>query len=187
MEKGISTYLVTGSLVGIFALAGWGFKEAYDKEQDYKTLLDRLNKADVTQQICPDAKRGPEALALTIAPVMKVQDMATDKTVKQWTEAALDKGMRFAFCPLAQGTTSYEVIGEKAVLKLDAAATSQQQQAALLQFFKEWSAGVATPDYNPRVEADQALANRMPGRMPDMKRIGGYDKRDVVRMNIPLR
>lgn len=162
--------IAVAAAFGVCALAALSLKSAYDDERDYGRFIDDVSRADVTPLICASENVPPD-LVRTLAPVLHIEDSMTKKTAKEFLRAALDQGLRFALCPLAEATTSYEIIEteqgrEQAVIKINTNATSQQQQAAVLQFLKEHAFNSVAPGHNNLITSDPALAGKMPGRMP---------------------
>ncbi|QQG36681.1 MAG: hypothetical protein HYS17_02595 [Micavibrio aeruginosavorus] len=172
---------------------GWiVLKDAWDKDRQQRTVLEGIAKADVTANVCPGVMAAPD-MSLTLAPLLPVKDHMTEATAQDWVRSALNKGVRFAFCPLTEGTTSFEIVRDRvgrdlSVLKISTAATDQQQQAAILQFLKEFNASSVGITHNSRVNADARLTGYMPGRLPAGTDLSwGTPKAQPLSLRIPAR
>lgn len=184
------TALVLTTAVG--SLAAVVLKDAWDHDQQRQAVLTGIAQADVSTAVCPGVSPAPD-LALTMAPLLAVQDRMTEAVAQDWIQGALVKGLSFAFCPLAQGTTSFEMVRDQAgrdlpVLKINSAATDLQQQAAVLQFLKEFNASSVGLSHNNKVEADPRLTGYMPGRLPVGTDLSwGVPKAERLTLTIPAR
>lgn len=164
-----SKLYATTALVAFGCVAGLSINRAWMDEQKRAQQIDHLAQLDVTKTACMDSAN-PPSLAHTLAPLLFMQDAMTQKTGNDLLRHAQARKLTFAFCPLAQGTASFEKIQDKnghdvLVLKLNTASSDKEQQAAVLQFLKEYQAGRVSYQYNHVVQADTALQQQMPGRL----------------------
>ena len=161
-----------GVLMGtaLSMIAGIVLHATWKDDQERRAFIDRIEQSDVTAKVCPSDKP-VTSLAHTLAPILDIRDRMTQKSGGDMLRKAMDNGVTFAFCVLAEGSTSYEG-GTKAVapvspvLKINDAVTAQEQQASILQFLKEYQNGRVSPHYNAVVKADAGLIRAMPGRLP---------------------
>lgn len=162
----------TSALIAVGCITGAAIDYAWDKEQKLGQQLDRITQWDVTKVACADSQN-PPSLVHTLAPLLFMQDHMTQKTGRDLLQHAQAQKLKFAFCPLAEGTASFEKLADDrgqplSVLKLNTAASDKEQQAAALQFLKEYQAQRVTYQYNQVVHADAVLQRQMPGRLaPD--------------------
>ncbi len=159
----------TSALIAIGCVTGAALDYAWDKEQKLGQQIDRISQLDVTKVACADSQN-PPSLVHTLSPLLFMQDQMTQKTGNDLLQHAQGQKLKFAFCPLAEGTASFEkLLDDKgnavSVLKLNAASSDKEQQAAALQFLKEYQAKRVTYQYNQVVHADAVLQRQMPGRL----------------------
>lgn len=189
LTSGLAALLFSG-FIGCLTVVV--LKDAWERDRQRATVLNGIMKADVSETVCPGTAPRPD-LTLTLAPLLTVQDRMSETVAQDWIKGALAKDLSFAFCPLAQGTTSFEVVRDQAgrdvqVLKLNSEATDLQQQAAVLQFLKEFSASSVGLAHNNKVTADPRLTAAMPGRLPsgtDLSR--GVSRAERQVLTIPAR
>jgi hypothetical protein len=136
-KEGFNLLLSTG----ITAVIGAAMYSTWKEEQQKNAFLEKIAQADVTAKICPSDKP-VISLTHTLVPIMGIEDRMLRKKGADMLRHATDDGIRFAFCPLAEGTTSFEAgagtaDGTAPVLKINDAATAQEQQAAILQFLNK--------------------------------------------------
>ncbi len=165
---------------GLMAVTGIVLHSAWQADQEYKTFVSQMGQSDVTAKVCPSDKP-VTSLTHTLVPVLDIEDRILQKNVEDMLRRATKDGVTFAFCTLAEGTTSFEaglVTDQKVfpVLKINNAATGQEQQAAILQFLKEYETGRVSTRYNAVVKADGGLARIMPGRLPEGEDAVSYKK-----------
>lgn len=185
---------LTGILLGLGAtgFAGLVLHDTWETEQERHALLDKIAAADVTKAICPSEKP-PTDLLLTLSPLLEMEDRTTHKSAEDFLHHVITHGISFAFCPVAQGTTSFEVAPDSrgqyvSVLKISDQATAQQQQAAVLQFLKEYKSASVSIHYNNVVQADPGLTRVMPGRLPTGTNVKDHDLGQYgLTLNVPFR
>lgn len=188
-KRNLTTLLLSAAVGSLGAIT---LKDAWDRDQRQQGVLVGIAKADVSASVCAGDVPVPD-MTLTFAPLLSVKDQMTEVTAQDWVQGALNKGVRFAFCPLAQGTTSFEIVRDPAgrdlsVLKINKASTDQQQQAAVLQFLKEFSASSVGINHNSRIDADSRLTAHMPGRLPAGTDLSwGVPKAQAMSLRIPAR
>lgn len=177
------TRFIDRNRIGMIITAGIGAglvfvsHDKWEISKERQVLIRRIAQADVTAQVCPSAKP-PTDIVLTMAPLLEMEDHILHKRVEDFLYDTDRQGIRFAFCPLALGTTLFDVVrgvdsSPLTVLKINDAATSQEQQAAIMQFLKEYKLGNVGLYYNAVVRADPELVKAMPGRLApgtDVKR-----------------
>lgn len=164
-----SKFFATSALIAAGCVAGAAFDHAWEKEQKLNQQIDRMTQMDVTATVCADSAN-PPSLAHTLSPLLFMKDRMTEKTGGALLHHAHAQKIKFAFCPLAEGTASFESVpvsgGQSlSVLKLNTAASDKAQQAAALQFLKEYQDRRVTHQYNQVVHADATLQRQMPGRL----------------------
>lgn len=143
--------------------------DKWEAANERLALIDRISQSDVTAQVCPSEKPHTD-IALTVASLLEMEGRSLHLDGENFLRHTDKHGIRFAFCPLAAGTTSFEVArgGDDkliSVLKINEAVTSQAQQAAILQFLKEYKSGNVSLHYNAVVTADSDLTQASPGRL----------------------
>lgn len=182
----------TSALIAFGCVTGAALDYTWDKEQKLRQQIDRIAQLDVTKVACADSQN-PPSLVHTLSPLLFMQDQMTQKTGNDLLKHAQGQKLTFAFCPLAEGTASFEsMLDEKgkplSVLKLNTAASDKEQQAAVLQFLKEYQAKRVTYQYNQVVHADALLQRQMPGRLaPETDPKGANLQRFERGYSIPAR
>lgn len=198
MREGFKNFLKRDGLnfllgTGMMAVVGAAMYSTWKEDQQKDAFLEKIAQADVTAKLCPSDKP-VTSLTHTLVPIMGIEDRMLQKRGADMLRHATDDGIRFAFCPLAEGTTSFEAgpgtaAGAFPVLKINDAATAQEQQAAILQFLKEYQTGRVSTRYNAIVKADAGLTRVMSGRLP--QELDPHDYKwggeSLVKISIPSR
>ncbi len=196
MLEGLAGYLkkkAPGFLLGsgLLTIVGVALHGSWKEDQAHTAFIDKIERSDVTAWVCPSDKPAT-SLTRTLVPLLGIEDSTTQKSGKELLQHATKDGVTFAFCTLAEGTTSFEpgVDTETKVfpvLKINDDATAQEQQAAILQFLKEYQGVRVSTRYNAVVKADADLTRIMPGRVPFETDVHDYRVESSPTLNIPSR